>query len=829
VIVTETLQLESALQLPDPPRLLVEWAPRWQDFKTSIRPAFARSGRRLAGEAPLGLYHYRGMIAAFFLQAFLLFVFIVIPREIDRMRPYAPPRLAQEDIIYYSGDELPKTEDLGGAESGATGRAGGRQAHHRSQTIKVARGASLAQQVVDAPNLKLAPSSSAVANLLALRSATKTLPGPPPAEGLHSAQRAPALPQNVVAPAPEVSSGESRSAPALAEAIVPPAPSVPSAHPLYAPRLESSVIAPAPNVSRDRNRAAPAFNPTVISPASTRVEREQARTAPALNGAIIAPAPNTIEHEVAPSRVQMNAAVVPPPVSSPERESSRAAKLTMPSPSVVAPPPSADAHDLRRLESGRLQSASPNVVPPPPTQVANGSFLSSVVGKLFGAQSVVPPPPSVSSSAAGSSRNPSGGSGESLASSVIPPPPSLGGSNTSGGASKGFRQGQGGADVIPPPPSVTATNSGSGSGGRNPGASLGAGSVVPPPPSISGSGSGNGTSRSLNGSGNGTLIAGNIVPPPPSVGSGSGLSGTGRTGIGNGGPGDIGSALAPPKGSSSSGENSAVVLSPDPGSATGRPGTGGKGSLALSPSGGEQPGLGGSGAGSSIGNGNGNGSGFTGEGSGAGKSGSEHGSDPTAHGGISPTPGSGGAGSAPTGIPAAPGVDIRGGSTIVTLPSFDSGNSDSPTLPGRSSVKGDRGPAITIVATSRSGGAFDFYGKLPGDNYTVYVDTNIGTVVMQFAETDPYAHHIAAALVGPQGLRTALPKNLPHVRVVIKCRLDSYGNLRDIQVVEAGPPDMIYKITAALHNWKFRPAMRGTLPVEVNALLGFNINTDDRN
>jgi hypothetical protein len=34
---------------------------------------------------------------------------------------------------------------------------------------------------------------------------------------------------------------------------------------------------------------------------------------------------------------------------------------------------------------------------------------------------------------------------------------------------------------------------------------------------------------------------------------------------------------------------------------------------------------------------------------------------------------------------------------------------------------------------------------------------------------------------------------------------------------------------AALPSWKFRPAMRGNQPVEVNALLGFGIDTNDRN
>ena len=829
---TETLQLEDLIYLHNEPRLLIEWTPRWQEFTTSIRPAFARSSPRLAGEAPHGILPYRGLVASFLLQAFLLFVLMVLPREIERLRPYAPPRLQPDEVIYYSADELPRTDDLGGAQSGATGRAGGHEAHDRTQTIKVARGASLAEKVVDAPNLKLPSSPGAVANLLAFKSATPR-PGPPDpatAEGLHSSFTAPRLVANVIAPAPNISADRSRSAPALSAAIVPPAPSAPSEHTLYAPKLDASIIAPAPNISRDRTRAEPSLSPTVIAPASEHVSRDQARSAPALNGSVIAPAPSAVTHEVSASRAQMNEiAVVPPPVSAPERDSARIAKLTLPAPSVVAPPPSTDARDLRRLESGGVRSSAPNVIPPPPTPAANGSFVSSIIGKLFGTQDVVPPPPSVSSaSAAGTSRTSAGGSGTSLTANVIPPPPSIGSGSSPGGSPSG--RSQGASNVIPPPPSVAGSSSGgAGSSSRKySGPSLGGSNVIPPPPSVAGSGTGGGgTGQNSGGSGGGTLLASNIIPPPPTANAGAGLSGSGRRGNGLGGAGDIGSALAPPKGGGS-GDNSGVVLSTDPGSAPGMPGNGGKGSLALSPSGGNKPGLGGAGGGSGIGNGTGPGSALTGESTGAGKSGTGRGSDPNARAGISPTPGPGGAGNAPTGNPTVPGVDVRGGSTIVNLPSFDSGNSNAPTLPGRSSVKGDPGPAITIVATSRSGGAFDFYGKLPGDNYTVYVDTSIGTVVMQFAEVDPASNPHAGAVIGPQGLRTELPANLPRARVVIKCKLDASGNLKNLQVLEPGPASMTAKIMAALPSWKFRPATRGAQPVEVNAILGFNIDTNDR-
>jgi hypothetical protein len=760
---------------------------------------------------------------SFVLQAITVLFLMYVPAEIARMRPYAAPPLQPDEVIYYSPDELPRTEDLSGAESGATGRAGGREAHHRTQTIKVARGASLTPKVVDAPDLKLPSSSDSVANLLEFK---HVIP-PPPAEGLHSSNSGPRLEARIIAPAPtdvrndqrrsmtvnsaiippapRVSSDATRQSPSINEAIVAPAPTVRSEHTLYAPKLDPFVIRPAPNVASSSDRTAPTLGAKVIAPASTSVSPEQTRLAPSLNGRIIGPAPSDVTHAVSASRVQMdNVAVVPPPVSAPERDTGRVAKLNMPAPSVVAPPPSANSdRDLRRLESGGIPSSAPKVIPPPPTQAANGSFVSTIIGKLFGTQEVVPPPPNVSASAAaGNSRtSPNGGQGTSLNANVIPPPPSIGSAQSGFGNSTQGRP-QSGANVVPPPPSISAQGSGTGSGRSG--------------------------TQASSGSGSGTLLASNVIPPPPSVGSGSGASGYGRRGTGFGGPGDIGSVLAPSK-SGGAGENSGVVISTQPGSQPGI-GQGGKGSLALSPSGGDKPGLGGNGGGNGIGNGSGPGSGMIGENSGAGRNGIGRGSDPSAHGGISPTPGPGGAGNSPTGAPAISGVNVRGGSTssVVNLPSFNDGTANAPALPGRSNIQEDKGPDITIVATSRSGGAFDFYGKLPGDNYTVYIDTNIGTVVMQFAEAAPNAHANAGALVGPSGIRTLLPQNLPHARMVIKCKLDASGNLKNFQVLEPGPANMTAKVMAALPNWKFRAAQRGPQPVEVNAILGFNIDTNDR-
>jgi TonB family protein len=249
----------------------------------------------------------------------------------------------------------------------------------------------------------------------------------------------------------------------------------------------------------------------------------------------------------------------------------------------------------------------------------------------------------------------------------------------------------------------------------------------------------------------------------------------------------------------------------------------------MSPSGGDKPGLGGSGGGTGIGHGNGPGSGMNGEGAGAGKIGSGHGSDPNARGGISPSPGPGGAGNAPSGTPSVRGVDISGGTTQVTLPSFGSDPAANvPTTPGHAALKQRQTFDVDIVATASSGGAFEPYKNLlHGEKHTIYPETSssMGTAVMEYADESATGR---GALTPPQAIRSNLPEGLPHVRMMVTCTLDASGNLKNLRVLEAGPADMTAKVLSALHGWKFQPALRGGQPVEVTAIVGFNIDTNDR-
>jgi hypothetical protein len=175
-------------------------------------------------------------------------------------------------------------------------------------------------------------------------------------------------------------------------------------------------------------------------------------------------------------------------------------------------------------------------------------------------------------------------------------------------------------------------------------------------------------------------------------------------------------------------------------------------------------------------------------------------------------------------------VDISGGTSSVTLPSFGSDPSAvAPTTPGRSTAKARQELGVTIVATANSGGAFEPYKNLlHGEKYTTYFDTSLGTAVMEFADESTSAHPFGGTLSAPVSIRTDLPEGLPRARMVVMATLDTSGNLKITRILEPGPAAMTAKVVAALRGWKFQPAMRGQQPIEVTAILGFGVDTNDR-
>src|SRR6202011_635978 len=272
---------------------------RWDEFLTAIGPALGKSPERLAGEAQVGLFPWWGILLSWAFELLLLIAVILVPAKLPSMQPYEPPPKPKYDVIYYSGNELPRTEDVGGAEVGRSGRSGGREAHHPTQTIRVARGSGLRETVADAPKLNLPVSNSAVANLLAL----KALPGPAPAEGMRSSARTTALPQTAVPPAPQVQRDKMRALPTLSAAAVPPSATAPQREVamLHLPGSQVMEVVPpsvtAPEQVTDRNPRLLLPAPSVVAPPPT-LARERAPLGPGFG-------PGELQKQIVPPPVQV--------------------------------------------------------------------------------------------------------------------------------------------------------------------------------------------------------------------------------------------------------------------------------------------------------------------------------------------------------------------------------------------------------------------------------------------------------------------------------------------------------------------------------------------
>jgi len=276
------------------------------------------------------------------------------------------------------------------------------------------------------------------------------------------------------------------------------------------------------------------------------------------------------------------------------------------------------------------------------------------------------------------------------------------------------------------------------------------------------------------------------------------------------------SAEGPPKTSTAG-----VIVSPKPGDKAAQPANPERAMLAVSPAG-SSPGAGSTGGGAGAAHGSGSGNSTSGSGSGAAFTGTGKGADASPHNGTSSYAGPGGSGDRYRGAGRVPGVSVSGGNNVVTLPSFGGAE---PSSGGRADVhKNSNG--ITVVASPRAGGAMNFYGALKGDRvHTIYFKTGAGMVSLQFADPESTLHPYTADLVAPQALRTDVSSDIPRARLVIKCVLDRTGVLKNVSILQSAGGEFEKQVLAILPDWKFSPAYRGSEPVEVNAILGFGIDT----
>src|SRR6266702_773084 len=202
--------------MTDAPQLLVDWSSPWHEFCSAIGPALKRSPPRLSLETRAGLFPFRGILVTMLLEIAALAAAMVPANAVQPVALQSPR--PTRDIIYFSADELPRTQDLAGAVSGSHGQRGGAAIHHPTQVIKVARDEVLREKVTDAPQLNLPKSDSRLSNLLAYRADA----GPAPAEALPLKRQVPLMPDAVVPPRPEILRSELRPMQLATPAVVPP-------------------------------------------------------------------------------------------------------------------------------------------------------------------------------------------------------------------------------------------------------------------------------------------------------------------------------------------------------------------------------------------------------------------------------------------------------------------------------------------------------------------------------------------------------------------------------------------------------------------------------
>ncbi len=294
----------------DAPKLLVEWSPPWREFVSSIRPALARSERRLAGEAPFGLIplaHHGALLCAGGLSDFCG------DRDPSEDRAVATVRRAQtfavtmSSITAATNFPAPKISAALRPE-----RPAARAATKRTIAPRPSRSPAAA---LWSRRLWTRPTSSFLLRATRWRTCwpSSRIPVLRLRKGCARPERTPNLAAALVAPRSEcrprlhaqrsstrlrdrsgaigVARPHTHRAQSQRHTDSAGAQRSPASIQLVAPALAPAIVPPAPSVSRDSARTAPSLNAVGSGARSERRARDQARSTPALAANVIPPAP----------------------------------------------------------------------------------------------------------------------------------------------------------------------------------------------------------------------------------------------------------------------------------------------------------------------------------------------------------------------------------------------------------------------------------------------------------------------------------------------------------------------------------------------------------
>jgi len=345
------------------PRLAIAWEPRWQGFRTALKPAFGRSKSRLNGECSLSHRGARSTASSLLLHACVIILIVHIGKRTDPSRAVEPSLPENASIVYFSG-KLPAIQDAGGAHEGSAWSRGGRARMRQGQEIKIASDSDSSEVVAQVDHLNLPKKIIAPANFVAMGS-----------------QEAPsiAVPSELKIPVAEVQAPVAPAAQAMS----------PSLRHLKTPLLQAQVVPPPVEVplSKTADVARLAIPNDLMPYALPPAPRQAAKTADPI-AEVAAPELNTKTDSSALRKVIASSSAPTVTLARPEAASSSIAAVGARVPNtdravgyVISSEVGRDlaAPDLASLAGGSL--APRGVLSPGSGRTGNGSGASSGDGR----------------------------------------------------------------------------------------------------------------------------------------------------------------------------------------------------------------------------------------------------------------------------------------------------------------------------------------------------------------------------------------------------------------------------------------------------------------
>jgi hypothetical protein len=148
-----------------------------------------------------------------------------------------------------------------------------------------------------------------------------------------------------------------------------------------------------------------------------------------------------------------------------------------------------------------------------------------------------------------------------------------------------------------------------------------------------------------------------------------------------------------------------------------------------------------------------------------------------------------------------------------------------------------RAPSVVVSSGASGGGGLRVYGVLHGDKiYTVYFSMPGKSWVLQYCahepppKVDPTARvvqlRISPPLVPPAVIeqfdfhRPPAPPEATPAMIILHGMIHEDGSVSDLTAIEGSDATSKAAACAAFSRWKFKPALRAGVPVELEILVG---------